>query len=248
MMDLAGFAAHRLDVVLIAVGLATGAATLLGGWLALRFASRIHLILGFSAGAVIGVALFDLLPEALELGAGTHAPAAVTGVVALGFLGYLVVDRALLIATTDRTGHRGHLGAGSLTVHSLLDGLAIGLGFQVSAAVGAVLAIAVLAHDFSDGINTVNLSLAGAAGPRAARRWLVADAAAPIVGIAASRLIVVPHAALAMVIAAFTGFFLYIGASELLPDSHHRHPRAWTTVATLLGAALIWSVVKLAAL
>jgi ZIP family zinc transporter len=248
MMTFEGFAAHRLDILLIALGVATGAATLLGGWLALRFASKIHLILGFSAGAVIGVALFDLLPEALELGEGTHAPAAVTAVVALGFLGYLVVDRAFLIATTDRTGHRGHLGAGSLTVHSFLDGLAIGLGFQVSVAVGAVLAMAVLAHDFSDGINTVNLSLAGSATPRTARRWLIADAAAPTLGIAASRLIVVPHSALAMVIAAFAGFFLYIGASELLPDSHHRYPRAWTTVATLLGAALIWSVVKLAAL
>ena len=69
-----------------------------------------------------------------------------------------------------------------------------------------------------------------------------------MIGIAASRLIVVPPPQLAMVIAAFAGFFLYIGASELLPASHHRHPRAWTTVATVLGAALIWSVVKLAAL
>ncbi|MEO8927609.1 MAG: ZIP family metal transporter, partial [Caulobacteraceae bacterium] len=132
--------------------------------------------------------------------------------------------------------------------HSLLDGLAIGLGFQVSIAVGAVLALAVLAHDFSDGINTVNLSLAGSATPRIARRWLIADAAAPMIGIAASRLIAVPQNELAMVIAAFAGFFLYIGASELLPDSHHRYPRAWTTAATVVGAALIWAVVRLAGL
>ena len=237
---------YRLDGLLALIGIAAGAATLAGGWLALRLAGRIHLILGFSAGAVIGVALFDLLPEALGLGGTSHGAAAVTAVVAVGFLGYLVVDRAFLIATTDRTGHRGHLGAGALTVHSLLDGLAIGLGFQVSAAVGAVLAIAVLAHDFSDGINTVNLSLAGSARPRIARRWLMADAAAPMVGIAASRAIAVPRADLALVIAAFAGFFLYIGASELLPDSHHRYPRAWTTAATVLGAALIYAVVRLA--
>jgi ZIP family zinc transporter len=49
-----------------------------------------------------------------------------------------------------------------------------------------------------------------------------------------------------VVLALFAGFFLYIGASELLPDSHHRYPRAWTTVATLLGAGLIWLVVRLA--
>jgi len=245
-MTLGGLGPYRLDLLLIALGLATGAATLAGGWLALRFANKIHLILGFSAGAVIGVAMFDLLPQALALGHASHAVADTTAVVALGFLGYLVIDRALLIAATDRAGHRGHLGAGSLTVHSLLDGLAIGLGFQVSMAVGAVLAVAVLAHDFSDGVNTVNLSLAGSARPAVARRWLIADAVAPMIGIAASRLIVVPQNQLASIIAAFAGFFLYIGASELLPDSHHRYPRAWTTVATLAGAGLIYAVVRLA--
>jgi ZIP family zinc transporter len=234
-----------LNVLLAAIGLAAGLATLLGGWLALRFASRIHLVLGFSAGAVIGVALFDLMPEALRLEHASRAPPVVTSVVALGFFGYLLIDRALLIVSSRDLGHRGHLGAGSLTIHSVLDGLAIGLGFQVSAAVGAILAIAVLAHDFSDGINTVNLSLAGSAGGRAARRWLMADALAPLVGILVSRFIVVPQYALAIIIATFAGSFLYIGASELLPDSHHRHPRAWTTIATLLGAALIYAVVTL---
>ena len=48
------------------VGVFTSAATLFGGGLALRFRSALTLFLGFSSGAVIGVALFDLLPEALE--------------------------------------------------------------------------------------------------------------------------------------------------------------------------------------
>jgi ZIP family zinc transporter len=234
-----------LNGLLAAIGLAAGLATLSGGWLALRFASCIHLVLGFSAGAVIGVALFDLAPEAFRLARATRDPAEITGVVALGFFGYLLIDRALLIFSTRDMGHRGHLGAGSLTIHSLLDGLAIGLGFQVSTAVGLVLAIAVLAHDFSDGINTVNLTLAGSASRGAARRWLFADAFAPLCGILISRFIVVPRGVLAILIAAFAGFFLYIGASELLPDSHHRHPRAWTTIATLMGAGLIYAVVTL---
>jgi len=236
----------QTDALLAGLGLATGAATLAGGELALRFEKRLHLILGFSAGAVIGVALFDLLPEALQLDAGARGASVVAALVAVGFLAYLVVDRVLLIASRERTAHRGHLGAGSLTVHSTLDGLAIGLGFQVSAAVGAVLALAVLAHDFSDGVNTINLSLAGSRDPKIARRWLIADAAAPMAGIALSRLLTVPRQDLAVIIALFAGFFLYIGASELLPDSHHRYPRAWTTAATVIGAGLIWTVVRLA--
>jgi ZIP family zinc transporter len=232
--------------VLAAIGAAAGAATLLGGALALRFASRVHLVLGFSAGAVIGVALLDLLPEALELGRGAAGDSGVTTLVTVGFLAYLATDRALLMLAGGSAQHRGHFGAGALTVHSLLDGLAIGLGLQASVAVGLALTVAVLAHDLADGVNTVSVSLTGSKSPAIARRWLLADAAAPAVGIAASRFIVLPPGVLGLVIAVFSGFFLYIGASELLPESHHRHPHAWTTVSTLLGVALIWAVGRLA--
>ena len=235
--------------LLLAVGLAAGVATLLGGWLALRLAGRIHLVLGFSAGAVIGVALLDLLPEAMTLGVNRQGegPFGVATFVAVGFLAYLVVDRSLLMLAHGDAQHRGHFGAGSLTAHSLLDGLGIGLGFQASPAVGVALTVAVLAHDLADGVNTVNLSLNGSKSPRVARRWLWADATAPLVGIGLSLLIRPPAGALTLLIALFAGFFLYIGASELLPESHHRHPRAWTTAATVLGVALIWAVVRLAA-
>jgi len=219
--------------VLAAIGVAAGAATLLGGALALRLASRVHLVLGFSAGAVIGVALLDLLPEALELGRDVAGDRGVTALAAVGFLAYLAADRALLMLEGGSAQHRGHFGAGALTVHSLLDGLAIGLGLQASVAVGLALTVAVLAHDLADGVNTVSVSLTGSKNPAIARRWLIADAAAPAVGIVASR-------------AVFSGLFLYIGASELLPESHQRHPHAWTTASTLLGVALIWAAGRLA--
>ena len=238
---------HPDRVVLVAVGLAAGLATLIGGALALRFAHRLHLILGFSAGAVIGVALLDLAPEALALG-GTGDAFHIFTAVAAGFLAYLVADRALLTLARGDVRFRGHFGAGSLTAHSFLDGVGIGLGFQASTAVGLVLAVAVLAHDLADGVNTVNLSLTGSRDPRLAGRWLAADAAAPLLGIAASRLVVLPPGALGSVIALFAGFFLYIGASELLPQSHLRHTRFWTSASTVLGVALIWGVVRFSAL
>ncbi len=235
-----------MTLLLVAIGLAAGGATLLGGALALRFASRVHLVLGFSAGAVIGVALLDLLPEAMRTGEPSMGAFGVAAAVAVGFLAYLVIDRAFLIGVAGQASHRGHLGAGSLTVHSLLDGLGIGLGFQASTGVGVVLALAVLAHDLADGMNTVNLSIGGAHSHGVTRRWLVADALAPLAGIGLSQLVRVPEAALAPMLAIFAGFFLYIGASELLPESHRRHPKPWTTVATVLGVLLIGLVVRLA--
>jgi ZIP family zinc transporter len=232
-------------LLLVVLGLAAGLATFAGGVLALRLADRVNLILGLSAGAVVGVALLDLLPEALKLGPPARMPMTTT-LVALGFLIYLVIDRSFLLAAKDGGGHRGHLGAASLTAHSLLDGLAIGLGFQASPAVGVVLAAAVLAHDLADGAHTGAVSQMGGRSVIRARAWLAADALAPLAGIGLSRLVSPPPQALAWLLALFAGFFLYIGASELLPGSHHGHPSVWTTVTTVVGVAVIWAVVRLA--
>jgi ZIP family zinc transporter len=229
--------------MILAVGVATGLATFFGGTLALRFRDQIPLILGFSAGAVIGVALFDLLPEALQLAGKVATPAETAGLVGVGFAGYMLIDRALRVAAETR---RGHLGPASLTVHSLLDGLGIGLAFQVAPAVGLVVAVAVLAHDAADGINTVTMSLSGGGGTKRARGWLIADAVAPLAGIIATRFFSLPAGALGLVLALFTGFFLYIGASELTPASYRALPRFWTSLATLAGMAAIWTAVRLA--
>ncbi|HEY0105281.1 MAG TPA: ZIP family metal transporter [Rhizomicrobium sp.] len=221
------------------------AATMLGGLVALRLKDRLHLILGFSAGAVVGVAFFDLLPEAMR--APATSPMTAMLFVAGGFLLYLLLDRvALLHDHDDGHGHahgvpRSALGAVTLVVHSVFDGMAIGFGFQVSAAVGLTLAIAVVTHDFSDGINTMNVVLKNGGSRREGLRWLLADAVAPAVGIAATYVVHLPAAAFGQVLAVFAGLFLYLGASDLVPESHHAHPKFLTTVMTILGAALIFA-------
>src|SRR3989344_8135808 len=120
-----------MNVLLIA--LAASVATFIGGSFALRFRDKLHLILGFSAGAVAGVALFDLLPEAIELGTQYHEAATVALFVALGLFGYLILDRLILLHTHSDDGHaeaerprRGAFGAATHSAHSLLDGVAIG--------------------------------------------------------------------------------------------------------------------------
>ena len=238
--------------MVILIALATFVATLLGGLLALRFSDKLHLILGFTAGAVIGVAFFDLLPEAQKLGAKFYDASFITMFIAIGFLGYLLLDRLLLMHSHPEGEHhhhhdlrRGLLGAGTLSLHSFLDGVVIGLAFQVTPAVGLIVAIAVLAHDFSDGINTVNFLVKHSHTNKIAFRWLLIDAIAPVLGVMSTFLFRLPESALGLVLAIFAGFFFYIGASDLIPESHHSHPKLFTTIMTLLGAGLIFTVVHL---
>jgi ZIP family zinc transporter len=76
-------------------------------------------------------------------------------------------------------------------------------------------------------------------------RWVVVDALAPAAGIGTSALVTLPEQFLGIVLAMFFGFFLYIGASDFIPESHHAHPKILTTTMTLLGAAVIYAAVLL---
>jgi zinc transporter ZupT len=232
---------------------ATFVMTLLGGLLALKLQDRLHLILGFSAGAVLGVAFFDLIPEAIELVGPSGSSGFVLLLVAVGFVAYMILDRTVAPhghkgERTERLWQRGALGAASLCLHSFLDGFAIGLAFQVSNSVGAVVAAAVLAHDFSDGINTVGVVLNRRGGGRAALGWLLIDAVAPVVGAASTLLLRFEEPVLGWSLALFAGFFIYISASDLLPESYHDHPTIWTTAMTILGMAVVYAAVNLAQL
>ena len=236
----------------VAVSIATFFMTLLGGLFALRLQDRLHLVLGFSAGAVIGVAFFDLIPEAITLVTPAHSVDTVLAMVAAGFLIYMILDRTIAPHghkghRTERLWQRGGLGAASLSVHSFLDGFAIGLAFNVSTSVGAVVSAAVLAHDFSDGVNTVGVVLGRQGGNRSAIGWLVIDAVAPVVGAASTLVLHFPQEVLGFCLALFAGFFVYISASDLLPESYHDHPTGWTTVMTILGIATVYVAITLAA-
>jgi len=239
--------------MVILIGIAAFCSTFLGGWFALHLKDRLHLVLGFSAGAVIGVAFFDLMPEAIQLVVPTHTAGFVTSLIALGFGFYLVLDRLIVLHRHHEEGshaheheERGIWGAGTLSLHSFLDGLGIGLAFKVSPAIGLIVAAAVLAHDFSDGINTVNMILKNGGERAKALRWLAADAIAPLLGVLATLFFSVSEESLGILIALFAGFFLYIGASDLLPESHHDHPKRWTTISTVCGMTFIYLVIRFA--
>ena len=232
------------SIWVMAIALGASAATMLGGLAALRLHQRLYLVLGFSAGAVIAVAFFDLLPEALNLDA--ELPRNTVSAAAAGFFLYLLFDRLMALQSRDGTRRRGQVSAGSFSAHSLLDGFAIGIAFQAGHAVGLVVAAAVLVHDFSDGLNTVNVVVKNGGNRRSALNWLTIDALAPPIGAGLSLAVAPPHAILALLLAGFSGIFLYIGASDLLPESQRAFPHPWTTIATLFGAATLYLATRLA--
>lgn len=238
-------------MIVFIIILATIICTTLGGLFAIRFKDKLHLILGFSAGAVLGVALFDLLPEAIELTSGVYNVQTVSILIAVGFSIYMLIDRLLSLHghdhdNCDNPSHDGKLGASALVFHSFLDGFGIGLAFKVSPTIGWVVALAVLAHDFSDGINTVNMIIKNNGKRKEALKWLMADALAPAVGVSLALFMTVSESTLGLLLSIFVGLFLYISASDLIPESHHRHPALWTSISTIIGMTVIFAAVQFA--
>jgi ZIP family zinc transporter len=233
------------------VGIATIISTFLGGLFAIRLKDKLHLILGFSAGAVIGVAFFDLEPESIILSSGSYEIKFVTFLIAVGFIAFMVLDRFFSIHMHDHDyceneTHTGRLSVFALCLHSFLDGLGIGLAFKVAPSVGWIVAAAVLAHDFSDGINTIGMVLKGKGKIKEALNWLILDALAPMAGIIVASFLTISEPGLGLVLAIFAGLFIYIGASDLIPESYHHHKSLWTTLMTILGAGVLYIAIHFA--
>jgi zinc transporter ZupT len=237
----------------VTIGLLAAITTWCGGLFALRFRHQLNWLLCFSAGAVLGVAFFDLLPESREL-CGERGTAASFASILAGCLTYAVVHRLHAHHMGQKEQEDGGplpakssmLAAASLSMHSLLDGLGIGLAYKVSAAAGLIAAIGVLVHDFSDGINTIGVVLRGGNTDSTARRWLLIDSLSPVVGVLIAGFIYPSQSALGMLLGLFCGFFVYIGAFDLLPEGVRRCSPRTAVLFVALGAGVLYAAVKLA--
>jgi zinc transporter, ZIP family len=237
---------RSLLVSWIAVPLAglTVISTLAGGAFAMRLHRELKTALALSGGIVVAVAIFDLVPEALEAIGDDRR---VTTLVGAGFLLFFVAERFLVLHHRDDPrqarahGEVGALGAGALALHTFTDGLGIGLAFGLDTETGILVLLAVISHDFADGINAVTFILSQGGSRAAALRWLGLVAVAPLFGALVGSAIDVSERTLGHLLAVYAGIFLYIGATDLLPEAHE-HPSGRRIAVTLAGFVGVFAV------
>ena len=210
--------------------------------------------MAFAGGVLVGAALLDLLPEAEALVLPTLG-AMVPGVAAaVGFLFLSSVEAFIHRQTWEHrrvegTTEQKLIGIGfaipaGMVVHSLLDGLAIGLSFRAGTGVGIIVALAVIGHDFADGMNVVTLVFTIGGGRPAAIGFLALDAAAPLIGAIVGSLITMPDSVLGILLGGFAGAFIAIGAGHLLPEAQHDRPSMAPSfmALTAIGVAVVFVV------
>jgi zinc transporter ZupT len=226
--------------------------TFVGGLVGIKHHDRLRLILGFTAGVLLGVVAFDIFPEIIRLVNQLNTdPMKPMMALVIGFLIFHILEKVLLIhhAQEDVYGKHKHpvvgvVSALALACHSFLDGVGIGLGFQISSALGILIAMAVIAHDFSDGLNTVSLALMHKNTRGKAIKLLMLDAIAPVLGAASTMFFSIPENIMLLYLGFFAGFLLYIGASEILPEAHSEHSSYNTIAMTVLGSLFIFIITR----
>jgi ZIP family zinc transporter len=222
--------------------------TFLGGMTALRYSRQLTTLIALTGGVVVAVALFDVLPEAID---SVDDSRRVTLLVGVGFIGFFLAERLLVLHHRDEAEQaRAHaqvgvLGAAGLSVHSFIDGLGIGLAFHLNNATGFLVFLAVVTHDFADGMNTVSFVLSQRQDRRKALTWLAIDSLAPFVGAIVGVFLSISDYGLGHLLAVYAGFFLFMGGTDLLPEAHH-HPSRLRVALTVLGFGATYAVARLA--
>jgi zinc transporter ZupT len=227
--------------------------TLLGGIFAIRQAKHLRHILGFTAGIIIGVLAFDILPEMFaiihEFGIDPTWPMIA---LVVGFLGFHIIEKLLLIHHEHETQYGKHkhpqvgvLSSLALGGHGFMDGIGIGIAFQVNAAVGVAVSLALIAHKFADGLNAASLMLAHKNSLKRTMRLVVINALLPIAGALSTLLFTIPEQYLPLYLGFFAGFLLYIGASDILPQAHDEKSDKFTIVLTVIGVVFMFLATRL---
>ncbi|HET9721953.1 MAG TPA: ZIP family metal transporter [Candidatus Saccharimonadales bacterium] len=229
-------------------------AALLGGYVALRNRRRLNLALGLTAGIILGLIAFDLLPEIFRITALTGLDTAWPMIALVsGFLLFHILEKMVLVHHPHETQYgphvHPHVGLASalgLCGHSFLDGVAIGVAFQVNHSVGIAVALAVIAHRFADGFSTTNVMLLNRSKISSAQLMLYIAAAMPILGALAAQIFSFSENTLAVYLGFFAGFLLYIGAADILPQAHSKGPSRSAIWLTVIGVVFMFIVTRFA--
>lgn len=230
--------------------------SLLGGFVLLRAKSirekAIELALPFGAGALLAAAFLDLLPEAVEEGDSTTVLVAAL----VGFLLFFLLERVL--GWFHHHHHDEQSGARDTThttlviigdtLHNALDGVAVGAAFLVSIPTGIVTSIAVAAHEIPQEIGDFGILLGKGMRPR---RVLIVNLLSALATVVTALLVFTigsdSFLPLPLLLGATAGMFVYIAASDIIPEIHEKPHKQATqqSLMLLIGAVVVGVAIEL---
>ncbi|OGG41067.1 hypothetical protein A2118_00710 [Candidatus Kaiserbacteria bacterium GWA2_50_9] len=244
---------------LILYGLIGSLFSLAGGLLLLwraDFAKRIaNILFAFGAGTFMGISFLDLLPEAVEM---VSEPDDIFLAAILGFGAYFALERLWMKhVPKGQAVHAHHAHSESLpwmtvagdSMHNFLDGVVIVLAYLANPALGLTTAVAIAAHEVPQEIGEFAILLDQGWSKSKIIAANLFSALTAFVGIGVGY-VAFPffQSTIPVLLGGVAGIFLYIAASQLIPEIHHRagHEHAYKLLAAFfVGISIIWYVITL---
>lgn len=236
-----------IAITLVSVVSLIGIATL--GWRESVVRKLLFVLLSLAAGALLGDAFIHLIPEAFD---GASNPLTVSLLILGGFFSFFILEKFLnwhhvhadepLDASEHARIHPvGHLVLVSDGMHNLIDGVAIGAAFMVSPAVGIATTAAILLHEIPQEIGDFALLLHAGFSRTQALFMNLFSALTAFLGAGLAFVLGGFFENAAPFIAAFSaGMFIYIAASDLVPELHKTsEPKKSFTQLVAIGVGIL---------
>ncbi len=210
----------------------------------------LHVMLGLSAGLLLGVSFINLMPESFHALEGTELSELYVPVgLFAGFFLLFIVERFLIRGRKEGHTHFengreikpfGILAATALIIHGTLDGFVIPLAFSLGTGIGTVITLAIAIHQIPDSIAAVSVALGAGYGRRRSMMFVLATAADTPFGILLGLAFLgVGLSLLPFALAFAAGTFLFVSAADLVPELQHRTRSVLVAVMIFVGFALV---------
>lgn len=247
---------YEMEISVIFYGTLAGLATLFGIYVirrnqewALKNSDYVN---SFAAGLILALVIFHLMPEAIELSELAFYPA-----LFIGFFAFYLLENFIVIHSGSEihycldedeeelgAHHLSRIGVmmfSGLAFHSVIDGIIIGIGFELSTEIGFLAAMAVILHEMPEGVTS--FAIINEVMPDKAKILSVIVAIATPLGALFSLLFIrgLSDSMIGILLALAAGTFIYVAASDLIPQTHEKN-NLQNLIFFIAGAFLIYGI------
>jgi len=212
------------------------------------FETIIHYFLAFSSGVLLGAVFFDLLPKATEEVGENASIMLIVGMILSFALEKIINWHHCALGEECKGRPAAILSLIGDSIHNFIDGAIIAIAFLTSISLGITTTIAVVGHEIPHELGDFSILIYGGFSNRKALWYnfltgLTAVAGAIFIFLAGNFV----TTASAYLVGAAAGNFLYIAASDLIPELHTKRHISASIIQTLLiiiGVVLMFFLVK----
>lgn len=215
-----------------------------------------HFLAAFAAGTLLGTVFFDLLPEALNSSEELSLGIDIFIWTLAGILGFFLLERFIHWFHHHQHDYEEEPVKPTVpliilgdSVHNFIDGVVIAATFLVSIPLGIVTTLAVAAHEIPQEIGDFGILLHKGLQRKKVLFVNIGSALTAVIGALISFWVGEKiEASLPILLSITAGFFIYIAASDLIPEIHHENRRGFAFIETslmFLGVGTIWVFITL---